>query len=965
MSSKFFRTWIVTTVVAIVATGVLDLRPVSAWAQEKSQKSDAPTDAAALKVLLERVNKLESEVERLKQGGKAPAPPADQSVMSILDFAHLGVFNWGTSPTRYLVMHLILENKTQQSFTIARDQIVAEIDGEERKLKDLPAQLLNFSVQHGRVNQPISTMRPPKEWKLPAGGQLGMWLVYAELPLGSNVPKCKLTIKLGETTKEINVNDVQRSLLSMDIQRIGPRQCLALFTISGSINSFNAGAFVDELDKLVEQKIVRVVVRWSDGATPPEQQLMHWLQAAAIGNGNPNSNPAFPVIPSAIREFHLTEFPFGDDIHNRNSYPYALRPTTQPRVHKTAAESVGAALRTAYLALPRDELMQEIRMGNPLSRAAALAYGGGRLDTTQMPQIFEWSEDKDPEMQKAAIQALSHFGESQAIEKLVGYAQRNVEPLSSAAIESLAGSRFGSAHDALLVLLKNEPAASKKKIVQVLAKYPRPIWSDTLYDFVTNSSTGMDAESLKALVQVGHPQLVDVLERALTSADKPIRDQAYQELSKRSDGRSEALAINYALKQLESGPPDGTTTQLLSRTKEPRAIPLLLKLLDGGNDRVTSINLLMQMGDQTVADKLVTKYSSLNNNEKVQILQGLKLFRHAKFRELCGDALVTNDNQLVTTAANALMQDGNAEGEKLLITALERQKTAHLLNNIMTALANFGTASAREALVKVRDSGDTSKRNYAVQALQTLSQRSPGFQYIFQAVNHRQNNMEKEAMEAFDMAIQIDPMLPEAYLGRSQLFSKQEKFADARKDLEKVVKLDPTNPEAYMRRGQLLLKLEKFGDARRDLEKVIELKYEPLDGEFITSLALAKVADGQLLEGIKYLEDNRSKQLEESKQNQRQGTKGLFLYNSACTYARAMEQVDKQADLTDRDAIRQKYRKQALADLAESFKQGFNDYDWTAKDPDFKILREESEFKQILASQPKDKPAEKPAEDDE
>ena len=195
---------------------------------------------------------------------------------------------------------------------------------------------------------------------------------------------------------------------------------------------------------------------------------MTWLQVAAVGNGgNPNNNPLFPVIPAAIREFHLTEFPVSDDNQGRNAYAYGLRPTTQPRIHKTSAESVGAALRTAYLALPRDELLNEIKTGNPLTRAAALTFGGGRLDVDQLPLIFEWAEDKDPEMQKAALQALSHFGEPQAIEKLVFYARRNVEPLSSSAIESLAGSRFGAAHDALLRLLKNEPNASKKKIVQV------------------------------------------------------------------------------------------------------------------------------------------------------------------------------------------------------------------------------------------------------------------------------------------------------------------------------------------------------------------------------------------------------------------------------------------------------------------------------------------------------------------
>ena len=894
-------------------------------AQTDPQTSETSTDPGAMKKLIERINKLEAEVERLKKAPAVADASGDPQVLAMLDVAHLGLFYSGNGQTRFLVLHVMLANTTKQSFTISRDQVVAELDGEVRKLTDLPQQLQHYSIQSGKQHFQISTMKPPKEWKLPAGGQAGLWLVYPDLPLGSNVPKCRLKVKLGDTTKEINVNELQRAQLSLDVERIGPRQSLALFTISGTINTFNAGAFVDELDKLVEQKCARVVVRWVDGATIPDPQLMNWLQAAAVGNsGNPNNNQMFPVIPAAIREFHLTEFPTSDDAQVRNGPSYSLRPTGQIRLHKTAADSVGAALRTAYLALPRDELLNEIRTGHPLTRAAALAYGGGRLDVEHLPQIFEWAEDKDPEFQKAAMQALSHFGEPQAVEKLVFYAKRNIEPLSSSAIESLAGSRFGAAHEALLGLLKNEPAESRKTIVQVLAKYPRPIWSDTLFEFVSNSPTGIDAESLKALVQVGHPQLVDLLERALKSPDKAIRDQAFQTLAQRSDQRSETLSVDFALKLLEAGPPDAATVQLLSRTKDARAIPLLLKQLESGNDRVTTISLLTQLGDQTVADKLVLKYGTLNNNERVQILQGLKLFRHPKFRELCGEALLTNDNQLVTTAATALTQEGHAEGEKVLVAAIEKQKSSHLLANIMNALANFGTPTARAALIKARDSGDPNKKNYATSALATLRQRSPGYQYFAQAENFSRSHQEKEAMEAYDLALQLDSELPEAYLGR----------------------------------GQLLLKQEKFGAARKDFEKVIELKHEPqFVSEFVTSLAIARIADGQLVDGVKYLEDNR--------EANKKSPKGLFLYNAACAYSRAIEQIDKQPDLTDREALRDKYRKQAVADLTESFKQGFEDFAWAAKDPDFKPLREDPDFKKLLADKPTDTPADKPKDEDE
>ena len=901
-------------------------------AQEPPVKSEAPSESDLLKKLIDRIQKNRADIDRFNHVAPAMEGNSPPQVFAMLDLAHIGSFYAGNGQTRFLALRVLMANTTDQDFTVMREQVITEIDGESRSLKDLPKILLNYSIPSARRQIQISTIKRPKEWKLNAGGQAELWLLYAELPPGSSVPKCRVKIKLGEMTKEIDVNNVQAAQLGLNVERIGPRQSLALFTIGGTLTTFNTGTLVEELDKLVEQKVARVVIRWGEGATPPDNQLNLWLQNAAAGNsGNPNQSPVFPIIPIAIREFHLTEFPTTDDVQVRNNYAYGLRPTPQIRVHKTALESVGAALRTAYLALPQDELLNEIKSGHPLSRAAGLAIGGSRLSVDQLPQIFEWADDKDPEIQKAALQSLSHFGEPQVIDKLILFAQRNVEPLSSSAIESLAGSRFGTAHDALLNLLKNEPASSRKRIVQVLAKYPRPIWSEALFDFVTNPSTDMDLDSLNALVLVGHPRLVDVLESGLNSTEKSIRDLSFQELSKRSDELSDSLAIEYSLKLLETAPPDANVLQLLSRTKEPRAIPLLFKQLETSSDRVSTINLLLQIGDQNVADRLAQKYPVLNTDEKVQVLQGMKVFRHSRFRAMCGEAILSSDNKLVTTAANSLTQDGHPEGEKLLIAALETQKNSHLFRNILNALAGFGTPSAREALIKIRESVEAKKKDDVTQALTILNQRSPGFQYVQQARNHRFNNQDKEALEAYDVAVQLDPSLPEAYLER----------------------------------GMVSLKLYKYGAARKDFEKVLELKHEPRDPEFadfITSLAITRVIDGELAEGLKFLESHREAVI---RRTQDKGSKGLFHYNVACAYARAVEQTDKQTELADRDILREKYRKQAIDDLTEAFNHGFRDYDYTANDPDFVILHEDADFKKILSNKPNDKPDDKPKPDDE
>ena len=919
------------------------------------------TDPAALKKLLERIGKLETEVERLKNGQPAQANAAakDGQVLTLVDIAHVGMAYAANGQSRYAAIHITLANTTGQPITLMREQITAEIDGEARKLEPIPAGVVNYSFQHGKQNYSLNMMQPAKSWKVPAGGQNSFWLLYPGLPITTTVPKCKLKLTLGEVTKEIDINEAQRAVLGLESERIGPRGSLALLTITGTMTAFNTQSLIDEMDKLVALKVARVVLRWSADAPQPDGQILNWLNQATAMIGQPrNGNEQFPAIPGGLREFHLVKFADNDGSADYSGY---RGNNTVLRVHKSAAEAVGSALRTAYLALPRDELLQEIREGHVLTRAAALAYGGGRLDAEHLPQIFQWIEDKDPEVQKAALQALSHFGEPEAVEKLVHYAKRNVEPLSSTAIESLAGSRFGTAHDALLSLLKNEEPESKKRIVQVLAKYPRPVWSETLYEFAADPRAGLHLDAVKALTQVGHPKLVDVLEAGLKGSDKPLKDFSFQTLANRTDERSEKLAMDFTLVHLKDSPPDGNMIQLLSRTKDARALPLLLEQLEGDKgDRNGALNLLVQIGDKTVADKLAEKYPSLQPNEKAQVLNGLKQFRHPKFREFAGAALLTNDSSLVSTAANALQQEGHPEGEKLLVEALDKQTTSHLIHNITSALSNFGTPTARAALLKAKESKDANKKNYATNALLQMRQRSPGFQYIFQAQQVLQSRQEKEALKEaedfYTMAIQLDPQLFEAYVGRGKTLFFQGKLPEAGQDYDKAIQLDPQLAEAYAWRGKLLLKQNKLSDAGKDFEKALELKLEPADSEVITGLALARVVDGKLEDAFKLVEDNREKH-----KNQKEG---LYLYNAACVYSRACEYLDGHEDIPDRDKKREDYRRKSLADLAQSIKQGFGDFDWMAKDPDFAALREDADFKKILAAKPAKKPEGETPDDD-
>src|SRR5262249_48737707 len=167
------------------------------------------------------------------------------------------------------------------------------------------------------------------------------------------------------------------------------------------------------------------------------------------------------------------------------------------------------------------------------------------------------------------------------------------------------------------------------------------------------------------------------------------------------------------------------------------------------------------------------------------------------------------------------------------------------------------TAPARNALLKARDSGNPEKRNFALTALQVLKQRSPGYPYFLQAQQSANDSKWKEAIVQYGMEIQLDPNLPDAYAGRGHAWLHQEKFAEAAADFEKAYEQDPYNSLA------------------------------------LTGICLVMVlADGKLDEAVKKLEGDREKF-----QNN-----GLFLYNAACVYGRALERVQKDEKGNNRNA---------------------------------------------------------------
>lgn len=895
---------------AVISGGLaaLILLACSSSAQDAVAPKPDETDVPALQSLAERLAQVEEELARLRSARGLPPKDEEGRVVALVEAPYLGsTYHGSPEGVRFFAARLILVNLTPEPVIVNREDIRLFADGAEHTLDEVSKKIEYQSYQVGNQSFQIRNMEPAAQMRLAPAGSGSTWVVFSDLPPGPDVPSMILKTRIGDEDLELDINEFSLGMLGLDVQRVGPRGALGLITIANRVDTINVGSLVDTLEELAENRVGRAVIRWTDSAAPLDRELSNWLEQAArqAGLGNVD-NARFPVIPASIRELHLAEVP-NDDEHDAAQQvvdnPYHPGPENRlERIHDSDAAAISAALQSAYEVLPLEELLAEIQNSDPLIRAAALAAGGGRLPSDKLPLLLDYADDGDPRVQQAALTALRHFGEPAAVDKLLHHLRKGVEPLATTAIESLAGSRYAAAHDALLGVLENETPESKQAIVRVLARYPRPIWSETIYEFAQTAPPGVGADALRALMRIGHPKLLEVLKRSLYEGDEQLQNEAFELLVQRTDPASQEMALDYALERMKESPPTQEMTNLLNKTRDPRAVPLLLKHFEDSNgNRSTIINTLALIGDETVADVIVEKYPGLRNFEQSAALQALQQLRSPAFRKLAGQALLTSDSSLINAACQGLQAEASPEAIHLLAAALDESNSSQAWSYLTNALATLGTPEARHALRRAKESQISDKRNFAANALRNMQRRSPGWPYVYRASQYAQEQKWKDAVSAYAMALKLDPDLIDAYVGRGNAYLHQEEYKEARKDFTKSLELDSLNSEA------------------------------------VTGLAIVLVHEESFREGVRYIEDLSAKFPNDH----------IFAYNSACVYGLAIDQLEQQAETPERKELVTGYQRKALAALSNAVKWGFDDLDWMKEDPDLESLHELSEFEQI------------------
>jgi len=120
------------------------------------------------------------------------------------------------------------------------------------------------------------------------------------------------------------------------------------------------------------------------------------------------------------------------------------------------------------------------------------------------------------------------------------------------------------------------------------------------------------------------------------------------------------------------------------------------------------------------------------------------------------------------------------------------------------------------------------------------------------ADKHLGDNKHKEAMQAYNKAIELNPDYAVAYLNRGRLHVQLGQDGQAIADFGKAIELDDGLTEAYRNRGQFHLQRETFKLAIEDFSRLLQL--EPKDSPACTSRGLAYSATGQFDKALQDLD---------------------------------------------------------------------------------------------------------------
>lgn len=730
--------------------------------------------------------------------------------------------------------------------------------------------------------------------------------------------------KPAQDVVKLNLNDVIRKLNRFDEKYLGPEGELAVISVHRPLDILSTWVLCDYLGKISGQGVQRVVLTPAISDTPAVHAECIQFLASLIDHKSedmPDIPSMIPLPKTPVRMKHISLADFSE-----NSERVFRNQRLQLAHYPTLEDAVCAALTPIYRFVPVETAVGDLRNPDGGVRRAAMAGAVDRLTIEQASAIIETAQTGSTALKMEIAAYLNLIPGEEAVEALKEMCLGDNADVANVALRSLVRSRDNSAEAAMAEVWKMGATTPKlqSEVVQAISEYPDERWLPLVVDYVIvflrqaaqPDSATVPAKNigsaLRFLSAQNESRVEQAIRRDLLNIRNPmIQDMFVQHLLNLKGSGNDALIRECVTRRLREGQASIAICTAAMRYRDPQWTDFLMASFRlAAKDEGTAtqfLNAALECASQQQLTEMAQNYTEYSVPQQNALIQHLARIDHPRWKSLAVE-LLEKKEQHWQQIIPLLSQDASEESLKVLCdhvqayaAGLEGTRDAsvdgmQMYQTLLTHISAFVHPECRRVMNRLARDSNKYISDMAVNQRIIAFRSAPGFQYLAQESQLRREGKLKEAEESLKLCLEVDPLLPEAYVRLASEEMHAERFSDAMAALKNADRLSPEDVETQSMIALVMVRLDDIPAGLTYADNVIAMA--PKDW--------------------------------------------TSLYNGACTYARATEsKLPSEAD-------KKSYADKAIELLRLTAELKFSDSEHMQKDPDLLSLHEHPEWLRIV-----------------
>ena len=722
----------------------------------------------------------------------------------------------------------------------------------------------------------------------------------------------------------LDLNETIRRLNVFENKYVGADRELAVVSVHRSLDILATWVLCDHLRKMSERGIQRVVFTPATSDSPTVHAECVLFLASLIDDKTEDSQELpsmipLPKTPVKLKHVSLADFSENSDRIFRN-------PRSQITHYESLEDAVCAALTPIYRFVPVEKAVADLRNPDSGVRRAAMAGAVDRLTAEQASAIIEQAATGSTTVKLEIAAYLNLIPGEEAVNALKEMCLGENERIAQVALRSLVRSRDNAAESAMAEVWKAGATTPKlqSEVVQAISEYPDERWLPLVVDYVLvflRQSAQPDSATIPAknisgalrfLSAQNESRVEQAIRRDLLSIRNPmIQDMFVQHLMNLRVSGNDALIRECVTRRLGEGQISAVICTAAIKYRDPSwTEPLMASFRLASKDEGAAtqfLNAALECASPEQLNQLAENPAEYSVPQQAALIQHLARLDHPRWKSLATELLAKKERNWQHVIP-LLSQDGSEESLKILCehvqayaAGLEGTRDAsvdgmQMYQTLLIHLSAFVHPECRRVMNRLARDPNKYISDIATSQRVIAFRGAPGFQYLVQESQLRREGKLKEAEESLKLCLEVDPLLPEAYVRLASEEMHAERFSKAMEALKAADRLSPEEVETQSMIALVMVRLDDIPGGLAYADQVIAMA--PKDW--------------------------------------------TSLYNGACTYARATE-----SKLPSEDD-KKTFANKAIQLLGQTAELKFSDSEHMQKDVDLLSLHDHPEWQKMV-----------------